>query len=184
MRSNESPHVKISTPETLQHIRKVIAETSTPSWIESVPRNYGEARAGVLKADEWRTLSTIYLPIALISIWGVGSYHPSPNETSRFSEVLDHTMLLVSAVMIGCKRTMSHSRRDAYLKYMTQYISNLLIIHPDASVRPYAHLSLHLPYFFDLFGPARCFWTYPFERLIGQIQRLMTNHKIGDSNSL
>ncbi|KAI6037172.1 hypothetical protein BKA83DRAFT_4041305 [Pisolithus microcarpus] len=58
----------ISTPEVMQHIQNVIKETTIPSWLRSVPKNFGEAKAGTLKADEWRTLATIYLPLALCLI--------------------------------------------------------------------------------------------------------------------
>ena len=43
----------------LAHIHHVIWETITPSWLNSVPKNYGEAKAGSIKADEWRVLFTL-----------------------------------------------------------------------------------------------------------------------------
>lgn len=171
--------IKLATPEVMQTIRDVISQTTVPSWVSSVPRNFGDAAAGTLKADEWRTLITIYLPIALIFAWGELASHPTPYAAARFREVLDHTMLLVSTIVIACKRNMSEYRCQAYLHCMTRYISMLTSIHPHATHRPYGHMSLHLPHFFSLFGPARAFWTYPFERLIGQIQRLISNHRVG-----
>ncbi|KAI5980970.1 hypothetical protein EDD15DRAFT_2380662 [Pisolithus albus] len=64
------PILQTSTPEVMQRIQQVIKDTHTPSWVRSVPHNFGDARAGTLKADEWRTMVTIYLPLALISLWG------------------------------------------------------------------------------------------------------------------
>lgn len=49
------------------------------------------------------------------------------------------------------------------------YISQLIDIHPHATVQPYNHKSIHLHYFFNTFEPVQMFWTYPFEQLIGQI---------------
>lgn len=170
---------KITTPEVLRHVKDVIAKTTVPAWVGSVPKNFGDSAAGVLKADEWRTLSTIYLPIALIFLWGEGSKHSSVKKAERLRQVLDHTMHLVSVIILALKRAASQSRSGFYLDEMVAYLSDLQNIHPDASFRPYHHLSMHLPHFFDLFGPARCFWTYPFERLIYQIQRLLSNHKLG-----
>ena len=135
--------------------------------------------AGTLKADKWRTLGTIYLPIALISWWGEGTPHASAEEAAHFLQVLKHTMCLISVVIIASKHFVSPLHSSGYLKQMSRYLSNLQTIHPSANFCPYHHLSLHLPYFFHLFGPSRCFWTYPFERLIGRIQRLLSNHKIG-----
>ena len=74
------PQVKLTTIETLQHIKNVIADTMVPSWVGSVLQNFGDVAAGTLKADEWQTLGTIYLPLALISIWGQGIPHKSDYE--------------------------------------------------------------------------------------------------------
>ena len=90
----------------MHRIRSVIKQTTVPSWVNSVPHNYGDASAGVLKADEWRTLSTIYFPIALISLWSEGLscsvLHPA-----KFRGVLDHTMLAVSVISLACTRTVT-----------------------------------------------------------------------------
>lgn len=66
---------------------------------------------------------------------------------------------------------------------MTQYLDNLIKIHPHANYKPKHHMSMHLPHFFSLFGPVRSWWCFPFERLIGQIQRLLSNHKLGQMES-
>ncbi|KJA14083.1 hypothetical protein HYPSUDRAFT_150821, partial [Hypholoma sublateritium FD-334 SS-4] len=51
--------------KVLQRVRDVIRDTDTPSWLPSVPYNFGSSSAGNLKADEWRTLTTVYFPISL-----------------------------------------------------------------------------------------------------------------------
>jgi hypothetical protein len=171
--------LKIGTPEVMARIKRVIAETQVPSWLNSIPRNFGDAGAGMVKADEWRNLSTIFIPIALISMWGEGTQHPSPETAAVFRRILDHTMLLVSAVSLACMRTMTARRSAAYLQYMTQYIHNFVLIHADIKPRPNMHMAMHIPHFLHLFGPVRSWWCFPFERLIGQIQRLLSNHKFG-----
>jgi hypothetical protein len=40
----------------------------TPSWINSVPVNYGKHLADSIKADEWHILSTVHPPIALVTL--------------------------------------------------------------------------------------------------------------------
>ena len=103
----------------------------------------------------------------------------SAEEAACFLQVLKHTMCLISAVIIASKHFVSPSHSSGYLEQMSRNLSDLQTIHPSANFCPYHHLSLHLPYFFHFFGPSRCFWTYPFEILIGQIQHLLSNHKIG-----
>ena len=168
---------KSATVEALCFIKNVIAKTSVPSWVESVPHNFGDCSAGTLKADEWWTLSTIYLPLTLIALWGINV--TTTTWALHLCRVLGHTMLPVSAITITCKCTTSQLCSQMYLQCMVPYISQLVDIHSHATVEPYHHMSMHLPHFFSLFGPTRTLWTYPFEWLIGQIQQLLSNHKLG-----
>jgi hypothetical protein len=171
--------MKITTPPVLQRIRDVVKDTVTPSWVRSVPSNFGEASAGTLKADEWRTMMTIYLPIALISLWGAGSSHPSSETAARFRKILDHTMSLVMATRLICMRTTSRSRAHAYHNYVLAWVKDLTDLHPHATHRVNHHMALHIHEFLLLFGPVRSWWTFPFERLIGLLERLPKNSKFG-----
>jgi hypothetical protein len=91
---------------TIRHIQQVIKETMMSSWINSVPANYGKNLAGTIKADEWHILSTVYLPIALVTLCG-GENGMPPKKGSHFLNVLDHIMALFQAVMIICRYTMN-----------------------------------------------------------------------------
>lgn len=112
-------------------------------------------------------------------MWGDGSSHPTLEIAGRFKRVLDHTMVLVLAVSLACMRTMTPSRSAAFLQHMTQFIRDLPEIHPDMDPRPNMHMAMHIPHFLQLFGPVRSWWCFLFERLIGQIQRLLSNHQLG-----
>lgn len=58
-------------------------------------------------------MTTVYVPIALISLWGDdGTSRPA---TARFSHILDHTMALVSAVSVACLWTMTEARKFRFL---------------------------------------------------------------------
>ncbi|KAF9471043.1 hypothetical protein BDN70DRAFT_820529 [Pholiota conissans] len=173
-------NVKFGTMDVLNHIHSVIRDMDTPSWLRSVPPNFGYKAAGTLKADEWRTMSTVYLPVALISLWGEGTVHPSPEAASVFREALDHTMLLVGAISLACMRTMTNSRMMAYRNCIVDWLAQLTSVHPNVKPRVNCHLAIHIYDFLRLFGPVRSWWCFPFERLIGQIQRLPNNHKFGE----
>jgi hypothetical protein len=165
--------------ETLERIREVIKDMDTPSWLQSVPFNFGKAAAGSLKADEWRTVTTIHIPVALVSLWGEGTEHPSETVRSNLRTALNHTMSLVCAVSLACKRTMSAFRMNAYRMHIISWLSKLREIHPDARVSTNWHSAVHIYDFLLLFGPVRSWWCFPFERLIGQLQRLPHNHTFG-----
>ena len=82
--------------QTLGRVREVIRNTSTPSWFTLVPKNFGDQAAGTIKADEWQSLITVYIPITLISLWGADT----PQADLKL--ILDNTMDLVSAVYLAC----------------------------------------------------------------------------------
>jgi hypothetical protein len=164
----------------MQRIKDVIRDTVTPSWLSTVPRNYGEAKAGTVKADEWRTLYTVYLPIALVSVWGEGSSHPSPEIGRKLREILDHTMSLTSAITISCMRTMTRARATTYRLHVATWLRDLKGLHPHTTLRTNNHMAIHIYDFLLLFGPIRSWWCFPFERLIGQLQRLPNNHRFGE----
>ncbi|KAG2366135.1 hypothetical protein BDR07DRAFT_1225513, partial [Suillus spraguei] len=156
-----------------------IHDTTTPTWLGSVPKNFGEASAGMIKADERRSLITIYLPIALVSLWGAGTSHSSDELTVHLITILDHTMELVCAVYLACARTMTARRAQAYRSHIAAYVGQLQKIHPTFSLRLNHHASFHIYDYLLLFWPAHLWWCFSFEHLIKIIQHLPVNHKFG-----
>ena len=178
-------HPKTSPPMTIQHIQRVIKETVTPSWINSVPANYGENSAGTIKADEWRILSTVYLPIALITLWGEEN-GTTPAEDSHFLKILDHTMALFQAVTIVCRNTMNVHRATTYRSLIKQWVDDLHECHPHTVKHPLRaniHASFHIYDFLRSFGPVMSWWSFPFERLIGTLQNSNNNGRIGGESN-
>lgn len=175
--------VRYCTPSLLELIRSVIREAEMPSWFNSVPYNFGDARAGTLKADEWRSFATVYLPIALVKAWGLGSTHQSDFLAKSLQGALDHTMQLVCAVQLACYRTTSSERASAYRECIVAFLRDLPTQYPGRKARyvDNSHASVHIYDFLLLFGPVHSWWTFPFERLIGLLQSLPSNHKLSTS---
>jgi hypothetical protein len=171
----------IRTPKVLEHIRETIKTTVTPSWLHSVPSNFGDAKAGTLSADQWRSLALVYLPLALVKSWGEGS--SPPEDATYLRDVLDHTMALFSAVRLACLRTTTEQRLEAYRVYITQYVQNFPSLYHHAMLRPNHHMAQHIYHFLQLFGPVQSWWCFPFERLVGILQRTPHNHKFGECRS-
>lgn len=152
-----------------------------PSWINSVPSNYGEASAGTIKANEWRVLSTIYLPIALVTLWGDNNGQPLP-DNSWYLPILDHTMALFQAVTIICRYTMNLDRAITYRNLLKKWVDGLYSVHPHTQMlkkRPNVHAVFHLYEFVISFGPVIGWWCFPFEHLIGSLQKIKTNDHVG-----
>lgn len=183
--TSEEREIRYCTPALLASIREVVRKTDTPSWFNkknTVEYNFGSEKAGSLKADEWRSYTTVYLPIALIKAWGAGSSHNSRFLQSAFRVALDHTMLLVSAITLACYRRTSREHALAYRQYMIEYLARLRIsytVERNAHFTPNSHVSIHIYDFLLLFGPVHSWWTFPFERLIFTLQQMKSNHKPG-----
>lgn len=170
---------KTITTSDINFIQEVIAKISTPSWLNSVPRNYGQSAAGSLKADEWRILATVHLPIALILLWGDNVSGPNG---AHYYQLLEHSMAIFQATIIVCRYGMNRERATAYRDLMKIWLDGLHKNHPHTEFhkhRPNAHAAFHIYDFILLFGPIISWWCFPFERLIGVLQKIKTNDQIG-----
>ena len=88
-------------------------------------------------------------------------------------------MQLVRAVLLACTRTTDADRMRRYRECLQAYISQLPILYPGLECESIHHMVFHIYDCLELFGPVHSWWSFPFERLIGQLQRLPTNHKFG-----
>ena len=161
----------------MEQIHIDIASTITPSWLSSVPSNLGSASHGKLKADQWRVLGSIYLPISLIRLLWSAELGNSRSERCR--KILDVTISLLSAVSIATSRVTSERHAYLYLQHMQVYLTGLKEFFPDFKFVPNQHMALHLRDYMLLYGPVHSWWAFPFERMIGTLQRILTNYKEG-----
>jgi hypothetical protein len=73
----------------MSRVRSGLAAVTVPSWLERPPTNLGEKRHGKLKADTWRILFTVFLPLILPELW-----HDASTE-SRSKLLLENFHFLV-----------------------------------------------------------------------------------------
>ena len=173
--STEFGHVLLA--EEIEEIRSDIEQLLTPTWMTSVPSQLGSALHGKLKADQWRALGTTHLLLSLIRLWGFKN--TSSPRSVRCFEILNVTISLISAIIIATSHTVTPTSATAYKQHMLDYINGLKRLFPDYRLHPNHHMALHIPEFLLLFGPVHSWWTFPFERLIGNLQRMPNNGKIG-----
>ena len=173
-------HGNVLTFEEMEMIRSDILNIVTPSWMTSIPSNLGSSRHGKLKADQWRVLGTTHLPFSLVRLWGL--VEAGNNRSERCNKILHVTISLLSAILIASSRTTSQIHGNLYLQHMQAYIMGVKQLFPDYAFRPNHHMALHLHEYLLRYGPVHGWWTFPFERIIGMLQRIPTNGKIGMSH--
>ncbi|KAG2071044.1 hypothetical protein BDR04DRAFT_1016951 [Suillus decipiens] len=76
---------------------------------------------------------------------------------------------------------MTAKRTHAYCSHIACYVGNLKTIYATFSLHPNYHAAFHIYNYLLLFGPAYSWWCFSFEHLIGILQHLPLNHKIGES---
>ena len=62
---------------------------------------------------------------------------------------------------------------------MTTYLRLILELYPGTRLTPNQHKALHIGPGLVRFGPAPGWWMFPFERLIGILQKTNHNFKTG-----
>lgn len=155
-------------------------KTQKPSFIPSAPSKPGEAAQGKFTADQWRTFSTIHLPITLIRLWGL-------KPGTRKYKMLVNFMHLITAVRLANMRAMTAERIDQFEHYIQTYLQGLVGsdpmegLYPHTRISPYQHMMLHFGALLRRFGPVHSWRCFAFERLNYILQSFPTNSRFGTS---
>ncbi|KAJ3816845.1 hypothetical protein F5880DRAFT_1493831, partial [Lentinula raphanica] len=167
----------IRSGDVLAQVHRCIREVVVPSWISKPPFDCCLKSGGTLKADNWRLLICLYLPLALLSMWTKESPVRTDDNTDM-EDVLNTAMHLTCASILMAKQTMSLERRELFLQHYIAHIRGLKEIFPGFGV-PSHHVGFHVYDFIRLFSVVQNFWCFSGERLIGNLQNVPTNHKPG-----
>ncbi|KAJ3738186.1 hypothetical protein EV360DRAFT_58367, partial [Lentinula raphanica] len=165
----------IDSVQVLERIQAVVRQVIMPVWSSKPPPDIGLPKAGTLKADHWRTLFTIHLPLALLSLWREES-PLAAEDAAQMTSVLDTGMTLSCASIIMIKNTLTAQRRELFRNLLRRHVLGLQQNFPGFML-PTHHLAFHLYDFMELFSVVREFWNFAFEGFIGKIQRTPTNHR-------
>ncbi|KAJ3709926.1 hypothetical protein C8R42DRAFT_563696, partial [Lentinula raphanica] len=173
--------LKIDSPGLLRRLQQAVREVTTPSWLSKPPPDVGTPAAGTLKADHWRRLIEIHLPLAMLSLWNEQSPSAAGN-AHLMVPALETTMHLTCAAILMSKLSLSVERREQFRNHLIQHIEGIKQ-HFGGFIFPSHHLSLHISDFMEEFSGVRHWWSMPFESLGGKLQRIRTNHKAGEKQS-
>lgn len=164
----------------INEIQARLRTISRPTWHRGPPTNLGDAEHGKLKAEQWRTAIEFDLPVILFRLWTGRSSGEDSGRCSRMEKLAHSTMLLAIAIRWGTSHVTSDQHAHRYKEYMRMYLESLREVFPDIEFRPNHHMALHLDDFLRRYGPLHGWWMFPFERIIGCLQKTKTNHKIGE----
>lgn len=154
------------------HVNRCLKRIRIPTWIKRAIPVLGKASFGRLKADEWRNLFTIQLPLILPVIW---------NDNHSGSESLLHNFAhLVSLVNLALKRSMNADRVAKYRQHIHEYLNSSIVLFPDVTLAPNHHMALHLADCLNRFGPSREWWSFSMEQLMAYVLKSSGNNRLGE----
>lgn len=163
----------------LAKIQKDIAGTTRPSWHASLPFNFGSKSHGKVKADVWRSGIEFDLPVSIIQLWAKGRDTADTDLNNRRHELADSTMQVSCAIGWGTSHCSSDEHSEKYTRFMRVYIASVKTLFPHKRLKPNHYAALRLGEFLLRFGPVHGWWMFPFERVIGVLQKINTNNKMG-----
>lgn len=126
---------------SLIQIRKEIKDLFLPRGVTQVTCNLGEPKAGKLKASEWYSLFSTYLPLALIDFFGDTTASGVTNSNQH--QLLNFTSLVVCTNIVASK-TISINDADRFSQAYLLYIETAKLVFPSPKILPNHHYALHL----------------------------------------
>lgn len=163
----------------IEILQEDILRTLRPRWYTPPPARMGEKGAGKLKADQWRSYIEFDLPVSLLRLQQVFPQSGDDAHNKRRQELVQATFYLAMAVRWGTSHCTSSEHTQKYLRYMTLYLTAIRDM--GHVMKPNHHAALHIPDFLLRYGPVHGWWMYPFERVIGILQQMNTNNRLGKS---
>ena len=152
----------------LSQIHACLSDAVIPSWIERPPTNLGEKSHGKLKADQWLTLFSVFLPLVLPEVW-----LSSPSKTNM--DLLDNFHDLIICTNLVCSHSTSPADANQYLHHYIQYRKSSKSIFPGVKTRPNHHYAMHNADLMKFWGPLIKLSEFSYERHNGLLQKIKTN---------
>ncbi|KAL1657951.1 hypothetical protein GGF50DRAFT_92940 [Schizophyllum commune] len=172
------PWTPIRPHETLTMLHRCLREVVRPTWMARPKHDVGLPSGGKVKAADYKVLYELFVPLCVLALWRHGS-PLAVDDTDAMAGPLETSMLLTCAVRAMVSNTPSEEQRRKFLALYSRHLDALERDCPGIAT-PNHHLAFHIYDFMRLHGHVRNWWCFPFERLLGRMQRMGINHKPGE----
>ncbi|MBW0593242.1 hypothetical protein O181_132957, partial [Austropuccinia psidii MF-1] len=168
--------------EEEEHIKRAISDVKVPAGITKVPFAIGELKTGKLKASEWHSLFSLYLPLAIMDIPSVTCYGLGQNEGSKAKLLLDNLSSLTICTNILASRCVNEINCNEFIKEYDNHCQTSQQLFMDITIVPNHHYALHLADQMKWWGPLLAISEFPGERINGWLQKVNNNGLIDQMN--
>lgn len=166
----------------IKKILKNLQQVIVPQGTTRVPKGLGTKANGKLKASEWHSLFATHLPLAALDVF-IGDYGKfSSGDSGPLNDLIfENFVALVECTHIIGARKVTSSDSKRFGEIYQQYTSTSVGISEDIKIVPNHHYALHTPAQMQWYGPLLSVSEFPRERLIGMLQKMHTDGKMGTS---
>ncbi|KAI7963216.1 hypothetical protein MJO29_003643 [Puccinia striiformis f. sp. tritici] len=161
----------------LAHIRKALPDIIIPRGVTQVPLNLGDPKHGKLKASEWHSLFSTYLPLSLINFF---VDNPAKCATDNNQNLLLNFSSLVICTNIVSLKSINDSDSNKLAEAYSLYTETSKLVFDSPKILPNHHYALHLPEQMKWWGPLSNVSEFSGERVNGILQKMKTNGIIGE----
>jgi hypothetical protein len=166
------------TDDDVEKFRAGMKHVVLPPGVPHLPLNLGETTHGKLSASQWHALYVFIIPLVICEIYiaDVGAIDVRSN---RY-KFLANTAQLVQCTNVVFARKFKQGDLTRFEMHYKKYSDSVGQLFEGIKVQPNHHFALHIPQQMSGWGPLAGVAEFPGERLIGFLQKINTNNKIGE----
>jgi hypothetical protein len=164
---------------TLAHIRKALPEIILPCGLTQVPANLGDPKHGKLKASEWHSLFSTYLPLSLFNFFVHDPTKCATDGSSNENLLLNFSSLVICTNIVSLKST-TNADANKFAEAYLLYTETLKVVFDQPKIVPNHHYALHTPKQMKWWGPLLNVSEFSGEKVNGMLQKMKTNGIIGE----
>lgn len=148
-----------------------------PKGVSKMPSNLGEAKHGSLRAAQWYSLFAFIIPLVIMELY-VDDVEKLDPKTNR-GKILHTIGYLVQCTNLVFSRRVSEWEAQNFELCYKRYHKTSKEIFGDLALKPNHHYALHIPDQLRRWGPLGQVAEFAGERMIGFLQKIQTNTKLG-----
>ncbi|MBW0556724.1 hypothetical protein O181_096439, partial [Austropuccinia psidii MF-1] len=160
---------------------KALSDVIVPFGVTEIPKWLGQAKEGKIKASEWQSLFSIYLPLTVVDtiVGDIEKYRNQPSKAQQIclSVEMFYALVVCTHILEAWSITKEDCKRfgEEYRKYWES--SKRLF--QGYEINPNHHYALHIEMHLRQWGPLMGVAKFAGERLNGMLQKIHTLGKIG-----
>ncbi|MBW0522341.1 hypothetical protein O181_062056 [Austropuccinia psidii MF-1] len=120
-----------------------IGEVVVPTGITPMPKRIGIAKNGKLKASEWHSLFSIYLPLSFLDT--LLQFQTSNEDMVRYQIVLENLGFLIQCTNIVSSKSYKEDDAISFQREYDTYTQTSASLFSNQRVLPNHHYALHIP---------------------------------------